>query len=373
MDSPAGPETYKAVVAGLPTPRLIVGMEGEAPGVTAARAALGTAGQSGGPSLYVREPSGPGEAVDLHLLARRGSYLIALPGEDRPRCEAIEGYTPEQAELAIRRLEHIARWTSALRLENPASGIKAADVELTILRGGEPLNGSDIRLEYRQENGRWAKPEIVIKIKNNSTRELFFALLGLSEDYEITAAFFPTGCVRLKPGQEVFAREGKPIRPQVPTELWKQGIIEFRDVLKLVVCTDEFDAKLMEQPPLAMPSPNQSAIDGASHRGLGTRETSLTRLLRQVQTRSFSFDDETDLGDWRTSQVAFTTVRPQESVAVPGAGRSVIVSPGVEVEGHAGLEGASVRLSSVPASSSRRVWTAPPRAAHPGKQSLHAI
>jgi len=278
-------------------------------------------------------------------------YLIARPGDDRPLTEEIDGYSVDHASLAIRRLEHVARWMTALRLENPASGIGPRDVELVMMQDARELTGSEIRLDYRKEGNRWVKPTIRIKIKNNTKREFYCALLGLSEDFEITASFFPTGSVRLGPEEEAFAFQGKPIPSSVPEALWKHGIIEFRDVLKLIVCTDPFDAKLMEQPALALPAPSRRAFEDAGTREGGRRDSALDRLLRQVHTRKMELAEDQELGDWRTSQVAFTTVRPQDSVAVPEAGRSVSLAPGVSLEGHAALAGASARLSSIPVAS----------------------
>src|SRR5262249_48703923 len=117
-----------------------------------------------------------------------------------------------------------------------------------------------IRLEYRKEGNRWTKPAIRVKLSNNSDRYLYCALLSLAEDFEITAAFFPTGSVRLGPGEEAFAFAGKPIPSSVPDALWKQGIIEFRDVLKLVVAPTRSTPSCWN----SLPSPFRPLADGRS-------------------------------------------------------------------------------------------------------------
>ena len=300
------------MVVGLPTPRLVTHLEGESPGVATARDALRNAGQTGGPSLYLREPSSPDEEADFRLIARGGRYLMARPGDDRSLAEEIEGYSADGAALTIRRLEHVARWTTALRLENPDGAIDPRDVVLSISCDGQLLMGPEIRLEYRPEGERWVKPTIRIRLKNNTSDRTYFSarLLGLAEDFEITAGFFPAGSVQLGPGDEAFALEGKPIPMSIPDSLWKRGVVEFRDVLKLIVCTDPFDARLMEQPPLARPAPSSRAIQEKIKRGTGRRENALNQLMRQVHTRTFEFDEVQYLSDSRTAKVAFTTVRP---------------------------------------------------------------
>ena len=59
--------------------------------------------------------------------------------------------------------------------------------------------------------------------------------------------------MKIEPGQTAWGYLGKPIPATVPDELWKQGVIEYKDLLKLIVCTEEFDPRLLEQPSLDMP------------------------------------------------------------------------------------------------------------------------
>ncbi len=221
------------------------------------------------------------------------------------------------------------------------------------------MEGTDIRLEYQLKDENWVRPEIQIKLKNKSSRILYCALLGLTEDFEINTQFFPTGSQRLKPGEEAFANDNEPIPLRVPKELWDQGIIEVRDILKLIICTSDFDARLIAQPPLAQPQPNPEAFKSDEEKaaravtrgGPVRRESALDRLLSQVHTRTFDLGAARDLGDWRTADLTFTTVRPRDTVAVPGAGESTALGPGVRLEGHPALAGAKARLSSITASS----------------------
>jgi hypothetical protein len=295
---PDAPTTFKAVVVGLPTPRFSVQLTGDDDGIALARESLRHAAGKDEPSLYVRE-AGAGESPDYRLLAREGQYLIAKPGDDRPLVEPIDGYSRANAGKAVEHLEHIACWTAAARLENPTSGIDSAEVELTILQGGKPLEGTALRLEYEPKGGGWTRPAVHIKLKNKGRRPLHFAVIGLSQDFEISAGFFRTGSVLLQPNQEIYAADGQPIPSEVPDEFFNRGILEFQDILKLIVCTDEFDARLMERAPLGLPRAMP-------------RNSTLNRLLNQVQTRKlvpYTAPGQ-EHGDWRTFQVSFTTVRP---------------------------------------------------------------
>src|SRR5262249_51497021 len=109
-------ETFKAVIVRLPLPALAVRVEGDdAQGVIWAREAIAHAGPNGTPSLYVREAKA-GELPEFRLLAQGGRYLITSPGNDRPLVGQIDGYSEANALKAVRRLEHMARWTLTARL-----------------------------------------------------------------------------------------------------------------------------------------------------------------------------------------------------------------------------------------------------------------
>ena len=236
---------------------------------------------------------------------------MARPGDDRSLAEEIEGYSADGAALTIRRLEHVARWTTALRLENPDSAIDPRDVVLSISCDGQLLMGPEIRLEYRPEGERWVKPTIRIRLKNNTSDRTYFSrVAGLGRGLRDHRRLLPGRQRPARPGGRGVRLGRQPIPMSIPDSLWKRGVVEFRDVLKLIVCTDPFDARLMEQPPLARPAPSSRAIQEKIKRGTGRRENALNQLMRQVHTRTFEFDEVQYLSDSRTAEVAFTTVRP---------------------------------------------------------------
>lgn len=337
VDAPHPGMTFKAVVLSLPTPALGVRLEGDAAALGLARRAMATAGPGGKPSMFVREVAGD-EKPEFRLLARDGQFLIVKPGDDRPLVGQVDGHDDAGARLAVGRLEHIARWTQTARLSNPASSIKPGDVKVSILVDGEDVAGREIRLEYRLKDGRWVAPGFKLGLTNQGNRRLFCALLDLPQTFKVDAGLQDAGCTRLEPGETAWALGGEEIDATVPDALWEQGLIEFKDLLKLIVCTQEFDARLLEQDALDLPRT-------AATRSIPA-ESSLNRLMRQVQTRDLGKGRPKIIDDWQASGLTFTTVRPLDSTRIPAAGESATLPGGVELHGHPALK-AKARLTTV--------------------------
>ena len=233
--------TFKAVITSLPMPAIAVRLEGESEGAKLVESAIAKAGPAGKGSLYIREAR-PGESPEFRLRATNGQYIIAGPANDRPLVDQIDGFTETTARKAVERLEHMARWTLTSRFNNPESTIKGEDVELEILQGSTPLTGSEIRLEYKPVGGKITPPKFKVKVTNKGDRELWIALLDLTQNYKVSADFQQSGSSRLKPGESFSPFGGKEVTATVPDLIWQQGVVEYKDILKLIVCTDEFDA-----------------------------------------------------------------------------------------------------------------------------------
>ncbi|PMB44625.1 hypothetical protein CEN39_28090 [Fischerella thermalis CCMEE 5201] len=303
IDNLAPEITFKAVVTSLPLPPKGVLMSGEATGLELVRSKLLSASSGNQPSLYIREVATP-ETAEFKLLARDGKYLITRPADNRPLVASIQGYTDATALQVIQRLEHITRWTNIVELSSPAtSGIRPDAVQMLIYQEGQELQDTQIRLEYRQENGKWKSPTFKVKLKNTSQEPLYCALLDLTERYAVSAGLFDGGGVWLQPKQEAWVLGGREIYATIPEKLWRQGMTEMKDVLKLIVSTAEFDATLLEQEELDLPS---RLVKQAS-RGQGT----LNRLMNRVLSRNLVAMPEEELyDDWIASQIVITTVRP---------------------------------------------------------------
>ncbi|MBG1243326.1 caspase family protein [Nostoc sp. NZL] len=340
--------TFKSVVTSLPLPPKGVLIVGEDAGVELARTAILTDRSQNQPSLYLREVITP-ETTEFKLLACNDEYLITRPADDRPLVAQIQGYTQATASQAIQRLEHIARWTNICELSSPASSRIPPDaVQILVYQDGQERQDIQMRLEYQQENGKWKQPNFKIKLKNTSNEAVYCALLNLTDRFAVSADFFETGGIWLQPsgqiGDEAWALGGNSIYAQVPEKLWQgQGITEVKDILKLIVSTAEFDATLLTQDELDLPSRSTPT----PRRGQGT----LNRLVNRIPSRDLRAKPEEEMcDDWVTSQIIITTIHPQNTTSIPRGQESVSLGSGVKLQSHTSLK-ANVRLTTVTQSS----------------------
>jgi hypothetical protein len=340
--------TYKGVVMALPLSPLVVAFEGNEAALALVRQVMATAGPDDKPSLLVRE--GQPEEAELLLSAQENRYRIRRQGDGYALVVDTIGFNESSAALVVQRLEHIACWRKIVELANPASRIKAEDARLEILRPDkngtwQPVAvGSNVRLEYEFKEGGWQQPQFKIKLINTAERRLYCLLLDLPETYGVFP-MLPGGGVWLHPGQEAWANHGEPLYAEVLDELWQQGVVEFKDTLKLIVSTDESDATLLQQEDLPV-----TVIFGVNKgvRAIAPMST-LNRLMQRVQTRRFSSEPagKEAFSDWRSTEISFTTVRPLEAADIAKPGQRVSLGQGVTVLGHPRLQ-ARARLTSVP-------------------------
>ena len=319
--------TYKAVLVSLPTPPLSFIVEGDPTACGLVRDALKTASLDGKPSPFIREAT-EGDTPEFRLVARDNQFVITRPNDDRPIVGQIDGLDADQASLAVARLEHMARWTQTARLSNPASTIRPGDIKLAVLVDDKEVSGREIRLEYRLEDGREVEPTFKISMTNltnmpnKSPRTLYCGLLDLTQRFRVHAGLLNTGSIKLEPGETAWAYQDRPIPATVPNDVWKQGIVEYKDMIKLIVCTDEFDARLLQQPSLDMPR-DQGQTKGITEgetRG-GSRDGTLNRLMQRIQTREAGESEAVVIDDWQATEFSLTTVRPLPRTPVPAPGQ----------------------------------------------------
>ena len=332
-------QTFKAVITSLPLPPKTVRFEGDAEGVKLLQQAIQTI-EDNQPSLYIRESDSEAE---FKVVARNGEYIITRPADGVPIVDQIQDYTEDNANKVIQRLEHITRWTNLSELSSTANSRISSDaIKLEIHQGDEILSDGEIHFNYYQnDSGKWNKPAFKVKLKNTSDETLYCALLDLTEQFAISAGFFETGSVKLEPNQETWAFGKKSIRASVPQELWERGITESQDIFKLIVCTSEFDATLLEQDKLDLPRQKYTPENRGS-RSAGT----LNRLMNRLQSRDIIFDDVEEYDDWVTNQVVIRTHRPLETTTVPNFGYGVSLGAGVLLQTHPRLQ-AEARLINV--------------------------
>jgi pimeloyl-ACP methyl ester carboxylesterase len=337
-------QTFRAVIQEVPlalAAPLNIEIVGNAEGIERARNAISTA-VGNQPSMLVREVA---EAGRLRLIARADGYRIMQVVDDRPLVIDINDATERGAKQAVRQLEHIARWQRIAELSNPATKLKSSDIQMEILLmpdsnlspAGEPqvvdvaAQGSELRLEYRYEpaSGDWKPAEFKVRLKNNSGRELYFALLDLTESYGVSTDLMPGGTERLKPGEETYAFSKEPIPASVPDDWWHAGLAETTDLLKLIVSTANFDATLFYMDELNVQVEQDAKALGSRKLGGGSG---------------------VNLDDWMTTEVSITIVRPLPGAALPGAGKELTLAPQVTLSGHEDFQ-AQVRLTTIPLAS----------------------
>jgi hypothetical protein len=321
---PAG-TTYKAVVISTPLPPLPVVFEGDPDALEQVRMALAAALGAGNPSPLVRESGLAGAEYRLLADAGAGRYRIRRATEALSLAVDTPGLDRGSAQIVVRRLEHIARWVSTARLSNPAAQLPRDAVRLELFR--EQTDGelalldasSGLRLGYELVDGRWRWPRLQMRLRNTTAdQRLFCMLLDLTETYSIYTGLLPRGGVWLEPGEEAWAtvlvrgRLRKTIDLFIPDDLWRQGVTETRDILQLIVSTDEADATLLQQADLPV-----TALPPAT-RDLPRRMNALNRLLLRVHTRAAGVASGSDeaFSDWTVAEVAVTVVRPAEAAAV---------------------------------------------------------
>ncbi len=333
--------TFKAVVTSLPLPPLEVYFVGDEAGINLAREQLKTAGLNGKPSAYVRESQEIGNA-QLRLLCHNNQYIITKPTDERPLVAQIDGYTPDNADKAIKRLEHIARWTTIAQLANTAATqIKAGDVKMELLIADQDfLQTKQMRLQYKYQDRKWQEPEFKLKLTNTTRKPLYCALVNLSDSFSISAPFFESGSIRLQPGESAYALDGEELILEVPDEYWKLGITEYKDIIKLIVSNDEFDARLLNQDKLDAPRARTKDTESPN-------QSSLERLMDRTQNREIrAKSSAVSFDDWYAEEITITTVRPLDSTQVSPE-QEQHLGVGVKLQPHPSLV-ANVRLTTTP-------------------------
>lgn len=349
-------KAYRAVVTATPLPALGVLLAGDDAALALVRQALAGAGEQGKGSLLVREAVTQDDAA-LRIEAFGQGYCISRALSDRRLVSEINGATVQSARLAVEQLEHVARWEAVARLANPGSRLGDTPVDVIVHQRRRDPAGTwvweeldprrDIRLEYLHVDGKWEAPRLRIELRNRSASALHCALLWLGEDYLVdSTGLVPAGVELVPAGSSYAVNGGRDIYASVPKGKWEQGHTEVRDVLKLLVSTAPFDARLFEQDGLEAPA--------RAHRGAailpGRIRSSFERLAARVRSRALStLPEDEELGDWAASELALTVVRPLEAANVPQAGEARELGAGVRLLGHPALRAKARLVSSAQA------------------------
>lgn len=344
-------QSYQAVIVSVPLARMAVWLEGDAEQQEQMRHAINSANRNGGevnPSQYVRVAEEKTEA-DLQLSLVDNAYRIAPLGVKRPLVVDTplndNDTVSDALETTIHKLEHIARWQLTYDLHNPFS--KLAQDFLVELFWVEDDNGteklvpiaSDDPLEapYRYHRGTWQPRAIKVRLFNRSSRTLYLALLDVAQSYGVFPTLLRGGTHALKPKEAVWANDDYPIPLTILDDFWHKGISQFKDTLKLIVSSENFDVSVLQQGDLGV----RFEARGATRGVMNTLETILTR----VQSRHMDTSRSQNNPDWTTWQATFTTIRPLQAVPLNPEEKAVPLGAGLQLDNNAQLR-ANVHLSS---------------------------
>jgi Caspase domain len=298
---------YKAVITSSSVWGLKVYLEGDETGVRFLRQAIQQA-CFGETSLYINEVYTRSEA-EFRIQAISGQYLIIRTSDNQELIPAISDYTVTSACSAIHALEHIARWMNIATLSNPDNSELQDAVLMQIYQQSE-ISDYQISLKYQVNNNSLQPPAIQIKFTNTSDKAVYCALLNLTQVFAINVISFgySTG-VWLEPKQEVWVQEGKPIPITIPQHMMQQGVTLYKDILKLLVSTSEFDARLLEQPSIDQKQITRSNFSSPTSASWYDIHKVLSRAI--VACPSEPETPEAS-NSWATQEILITTVIPQK-------------------------------------------------------------
>jgi hypothetical protein len=303
-------EIFKAVMIALPLPPLVLALEGDGERIEAVRKAILSAGPDGMPSLYIRE--GPLHGAALFLRAGPDGYEMRRAGDAYGLIRPAPGVMAWNVQLAVQRLEHIARWTQILTLTSPNNLVPTDAVRIMLSQVNaageeEPINATGVVcLQYELRDGQWSPPAFRIRLLNTSSLTLFCMVFDLTEGKAVQP-LLGRG-VWLEPGQEIALGGESPLIAYLPDELWEQGVTQLRDIIKLIVSTGESDATLLTQEDLPT-QPSRAVAYRDSRRTANTLE----RLMRRVIARSVARRGGGDeaIVYWNSAEVTILTIRPR--------------------------------------------------------------
>jgi len=291
---------FEALIESTPAPLTLVALRGDAEGVLEMRAALQTAGPNAGSSPFVGESEAGAQLV---VRAKVDAYEFYRNREKIPFA-SIERKWPAAARLALEQLEHIACWQQVQDgVSNPNSSIRPEEFKISLFENGKLLEGENLRLDYREKNGELQPPGLTVQLQNSSSRRLFFALLALTESFEI-APLLREQSVLLDPGETLYVYNGEPMEATLPNWLLSRGGTETVDTLKILVSTSLFDGRLLRQPPLDQARSRSSAPNPVF------APTNLNLLLNRMQHRNLTPEASSSIEDWIAANIRITIVRP---------------------------------------------------------------
>ena len=248
----------------------------------------------------VRSDPLPGPA--LRILRPDGSPVVAdIRGIDAPAARAL-----------VAQLEHIARWEQLKALGgHPLAGCatpsgsrsrRSGPIDRRATRDPRSGRPPSTGWHTRRRGDAWSPPAMLLRLVNTSDRDLFVAVLDLTDRFRCHASLFPTA--RIAAGHTVAIWDGRPVPAGLPADRPVVSGAEARDWLKVIVSETDFDASAFEMTALDEPfHATRSAAGSAS---------TLERLANRVLTRDIGAgpDPGTHDPDWCAETYAIRIVVP---------------------------------------------------------------
>ena len=290
---------FPVVITSVPLPPALVTIGGDPDGDQDTEALLARAVAGAAPdrpaSPHVRVASGPAQA-ELCVVAPRPGVLRLLGADGTALAPDTCGvHDPEAAAKVVADLEHIVRWRRIKALDNPRSALAGA-VRIEIVealpgeeaaeathRGALPADESGaVALEYTRDGGNWIAPEVFIRLRNMSGRQLYCVLLDMTDRFLSHVALFPGDLVA--PRYTAWAAYGDRVVFSLPDDQVPEPGVQVTDWLKVLIAEEPFNAAPFELPRLGRPVRSTASRGERTFRGVLDR-LGLTVMLRDAQAR----------------------------------------------------------------------------------------
>jgi len=242
---PEGESALPAVLTKAPLSRLRVALETEVQGLRDAVQA----------SPYLELASA--DDARVAVVEAPDGFHFRRPGESADLTFPLVGV---KVDKVIEALVKITRWETLVELDNPESLI-TRDLQMTVHvwegppatpdgppRVSTPPAGEELLLSSEVNSlGQMIPARFTVEITNRGTTALYFALLGLSENFGVQLIQDPASMGLLAAGRTVWIRKADGIPLNVPDHYHQQGVTRRRDLLVLFVSEAETDFSLLCQ------------------------------------------------------------------------------------------------------------------------------
>ncbi|MEH0433698.1 caspase family protein [Streptomyces stelliscabiei] len=286
-------------IVGVPLPPALVDLQGDLTAIALVREALDG-------SAHTAEGADPGPEGDRFLVLATSDTLTVTRADGTPLADPCPA-TAAGARRTVSRLDHLARWHTLRRLDNPLTRLPGSvSVELLTALPGEspprpgtrapltPAVDGAVHLPYPSAH---QTPQVYVYLHNLSDRPLFVALLNLTDRYRCHAGLFSGD--HIPAGGTAVAHGGRPVSVSIPRERLSRAEPEVRDWLKVVAAERRFSSDAFELPVLDGAHPSVRAVGGG--------------ILETLALRRDFGDAPQEVYEWTTSILEVRTHLPKNS------------------------------------------------------------